>query len=64
MYVCLCKGITDSQIRTAVAEGASKLSEVRASLGVASQCCKCAVQANAIIREELAALDPALFYAA
>ncbi len=43
MYVCLCKGITDSQIRAAIEDGASSVREVRNSLGVASQCGKCGV---------------------
>ncbi|MFT6276087.1 MAG: bacterioferritin-associated ferredoxin, partial [Halioglobus sp.] len=41
MYVCICKGITDTQIRAAVEDGASSLREVRNTLGVASQCGKC-----------------------
>ena len=43
MYVCLCKGITDTQIRAAVEDGASSLREVRTTLGVASQCGKCGI---------------------
>ena len=67
MYVCLCKGITDSQIRAAVADGASSLREVHRSLGVASQCGKCGTFARDIVRESLgnlAANGQQLFYAA
>lgn len=53
MYVCICKGITDSQIRTAVEDGASSLSDIRNTLGVASQCGKCGVLTNEIVRETL-----------
>lgn len=66
MYVCLCKGITDTQIRAAVQEGASSLREVHASLGVASQCGKCGIMARDIVRESLNDLtdaDQQLFYA-
>lgn len=42
MYVCLCKGITDSQIRNAVASGANTMRAVRTCLGVASDCRGCA----------------------
>ena len=66
MYVCLCKGITDTQIRAAVQEGASSLSEVHASLGVASQCGKCGIMSREIVRESLsdiAEADEQLFYA-
>jgi bacterioferritin-associated ferredoxin len=53
MYVCICKGITDSQIRAAVEDGASSLSDIRNTLGVASQCGKCGVLTNEIVRETL-----------
>jgi bacterioferritin-associated ferredoxin len=67
MYVCLCKGITDTQIRAAVQDGASSMREVRNSLGVASQCGKCGVVAREIVRESLSMNDlegdEQLFYA-
>ena len=65
MYVCLCKGITDTQIRAAVADGASSLRDVRNSLGVASQCGKCGILTRDIVRESLADLagSEQLFYA-
>tara|TARA_R110002111_G_scaffold82506_1_gene129974 strand:- start:528 stop:731 length:204 start_codon:yes stop_codon:yes gene_type:complete len=53
MYVCLCKGITDTQIRAAITNGASSLREVRNTLGVASQCGKCGIQTREILRETL-----------
>ncbi|MEM1110938.1 MAG: bacterioferritin-associated ferredoxin [Pseudomonadota bacterium] len=66
MYVCICKGITDTQIRAAVQDGAGSIREVRNTLGVASQCGKCGVLAREIVRESLDAM-PAdaeqLFYA-
>ena len=53
MYVCLCKGITDTQIRAAVEEGASSLRDVRNALGVASQCGKCGILTRDIVRQSL-----------
>ncbi|MCZ6829230.1 MAG: bacterioferritin-associated ferredoxin [Gammaproteobacteria bacterium] len=53
MYVCLCKGITDAQIRAAVEDGASSLRELRTTLGVASQCGKCGILTREIVRETL-----------
>ncbi|MFT7558889.1 MAG: bacterioferritin-associated ferredoxin [Flavobacteriales bacterium] len=41
MYVCLCKEITDRDIRDAVESGASSFKEVRTSLGVSSVCGSC-----------------------
>lgn len=66
MYVCLCKGITDTQIRAAVADGASSLRDVSSTLGVASQCGKCGIIARDIVREsldDLAENEQQMFYA-
>jgi len=51
MYVCLCQGITDSQIRQAVRRGCASFRELRNCLGVASQCGKCARSAKQLLRE-------------
>jgi bacterioferritin-associated ferredoxin len=68
MYVCLCKGITDSQIRQAVAAGENSYSSLRKSLGLASQCGRCSVTAREIFREALPAhphhRESVLFYPA
>ena len=56
MFVCLCKGITDTQIREAAVAGCDSLRELRAEMGVGSQCGKCAREARAIIRETRAEL--------
>ncbi|MBA6413220.1 bacterioferritin-associated ferredoxin [Parahaliea sp. F7430] len=66
MYVCICKGITDTQIRAAVQEGASSIRDIRNNLGVASQCGKCGIMAREIVRESLNSLtsnEQELFYA-
>jgi len=66
MYVCLCKGITDTQIRAAVQDGASSIQELRNTLGVASQCGKCGILARDIVRDSLGMMaqdDEQLFYA-
>ena len=65
MYVCICKGITDTQIRAAVQDGASSVRDVRNSLGVASQCGKCGSLTRDIVRESLDNLENSeqLFYA-
>jgi len=53
MYVCICKNVTDRQIRKAVYEQeVSNLRELRTCLGGAcGQCGKCARDAQALIRE-------------
>lgn len=53
MYVCICKGITDHQIKDAVFGGASSLRDVRKQLGATSQCGKCGVMTKQIIDDTL-----------
>ena len=51
MYVCLCKGVTDTQIRDAVTDGACSMRDLRERLDVASQCGKCGRDCKSIINE-------------
>jgi bacterioferritin-associated ferredoxin len=64
MYVCLCKGITDSNIRDAVAGGLTNYRELRLALGLSSQCGRCAVHAREVFREATQPADSSLFYPA
>jgi bacterioferritin-associated ferredoxin len=49
MYVCLCKAVTDRQIKETVLGGADTFRAVRQELGVATQCGKCCQMAKSII---------------
>ena len=49
MYVCICKSVTDKQIRRAAASGVDNLYELRQSLGVSSGCGSCATTAQEIL---------------
>ncbi len=49
MYVCLCKAVTDGQIREAVAGGCASMKQLAKELGVATQCGKCGLDAKALI---------------
>ena len=51
MYVCICKSVTDKQIRKAAANGVDNLYELREQLGVSSGCGSCADMAEAILDE-------------
>lgn len=62
MYVCLCKGITDSQIKEAIYDGATSVGQLRKCLGVASQCGKCGISAREIIQETLSEVPTANGY--
>jgi bacterioferritin-associated ferredoxin len=54
MYVCLCKGVTDREIRAAVELGARSFDDVRATLGVATCCRKCTECASALVAKSVA----------
>lgn len=53
MYVCMCHGITDRQIREAVCDGVVSMRELCAELGVASNCGRCAQYAKQLLDETL-----------
>ena len=42
MYVCVCKAVTDRQVREAVAQGARSLRDLRRDLGIIDECGRCA----------------------
>ena len=46
MYVCLCHGVTDRDIRAAVCNGATRMRDLAKELGVATECGRCACTAN------------------
>lgn len=48
MYVCLCKGVTDTAIRRAVQSGVADFRSLRRETGLAGQCGKCACNAREI----------------
>jgi bacterioferritin-associated ferredoxin len=58
MYVCLCKAVTDGQIRRAVAAGTSSLQELRECLGVATDCRLCTRSAVQAFEQARALLGP------
>ena len=41
MYVCVCKAVTDHQIRDQVAAGNDSFEAIQFELGVATQCGRC-----------------------
>lgn len=60
MYVCLCHGITDKHIKQAVTEdGVGNMRELKAALGVGSQCGKCIQMAQSVIDGVI--IDESLF---
>lgn len=59
MYVCICKAVTDKQIRRAAARGVDNLYDLRDTLGVASGCGSCADLAESILQEQQSVAVPA-----
>ena len=51
MYVCVCKAVTDPQIREAAQGGALTLKDLRRELGVTRDCGRCASCAHECLRE-------------
>ena len=51
MYVCLCTGVTDRDIREAADKGVSSMRQLGKELGVGRQCGRCACMAREILRE-------------
>jgi bacterioferritin-associated ferredoxin len=64
MYICLCKAITDNDIRDAVHSGAASLADVQHQLGVSTGCGTCMEAAEEVISETLSRAAERLTYAA
>ena len=51
MYVCICNGVTDRQIREAAESGCASLTELTMRTGVGANCGSCLPAADAILDE-------------
>ncbi len=51
MYVCICRQITDNQIKDMCRDGVSSMDDLRSRSGVASECGKCGKLAQSIVKE-------------
>jgi bacterioferritin-associated ferredoxin len=51
MYICVCGGVTESQIRTAIHEGAHTVDALTRKLGVGHQCGTCVSAAQWVLEE-------------
>lgn len=52
MYVCICKAVTDKQIRRAKAAGVATLDDLRDTLGVTGYCGSCTDMVESILTED------------
>lgn len=60
MYVCICKGITDKDIRDAVDNGDQTIKHLKERFAVGSQCGGCITIAKQVLSEQLA--ETATYY--
>ncbi|RYZ72221.1 MAG: bacterioferritin-associated ferredoxin [Lysobacteraceae bacterium] len=51
MYVCICNGVTDHQVREAAANGVRSLAELTMRTGCGSSCGTCLDTASTILEE-------------
>ena len=49
MYICLCHGFTDKQVRSAIADGRRSVAEIYSSLGARPRCGKCVCEVRALV---------------
>jgi bacterioferritin-associated ferredoxin len=64
MIVCVCKAVSDRQIRAAVRDGATSLRDLTRDLGVGTCCGKCLPEAKSALAASLNSCDssrPGLF---
>lgn len=58
MIVCHCKGVSDREIRTAVRDGASTLSEIQKKTRACTGCESCEELVLEVLEGELSKGDP------
>lgn len=63
MYVCLCNGLNDRQVRGVISSGAQTPGRVYASLGCKMQCGKCLPMVRDMVAEGADADQPMLMAA-
>ncbi len=54
MFVCLCKSVTDHEIRNAVDEGVRSFAEMQERLEVSSVCGACTCEVKQIMQKRMA----------
>lgn len=66
MYVCVCRGITDRDIRKAISEGANSVSDVAQMIGAGTGCGSCHDFTQELIHEarSLESIDQLTYAAA
>ncbi|MBL0709850.1 MAG: (2Fe-2S)-binding protein [Colwellia sp.] len=53
MYICLCHGVTDTEIENAVENGLETMKQLKSVLKVTSQCGKCCQCTKKVLNRKL-----------
>ena len=53
MFVCICHGVTDTQIESAIDDGAETMKQLSEKLKVGSQCGKCCQCTKRVLTKKL-----------
>ncbi len=64
MYICLCRAVTDHQIRASVENGADSFRDVRDELDIGTCCGRCVPDARELIDDTLAKIAARISVAA
>ena len=59
MYICLCRAVSDEEIKQAIRSGAHCTDALESELGVSTQCGKCKPDVKALLQQTLLE-DPTL----
>jgi bacterioferritin-associated ferredoxin len=59
MYICVCKAVTDSQIRTAIEQGVCTRKKLTHCFGLGKDCGKCNQEVNALLEQKLISIQKA-----
>ena len=51
MYICICKQVTEAQLRDEIERGATTVRQLRESTGVTNQCGKCGTCVKSCVKE-------------
>ncbi|MFC3192926.1 bacterioferritin-associated ferredoxin [Marinicella sediminis] len=58
MYVCICHGVTDKDIKAAAGKGARSIQELQQMTGCATGCGGCLENAEQVLQAQLAGHTP------
>ncbi|WP_416885146.1 (2Fe-2S)-binding protein [Marinospirillum sp.] len=64
MYVCICHGITDSQIRQGAQQGMQHVRDLYQQMSLGSQCGKCVCTAKQVLSHCQSEAESSLYHSA